>query len=378
MTNSESTISPFQYNPGSSPEVVTYLQGIKGGETDNGYLLVGANNSSGPNPVGLAYQGPLDAAQSNGVSGSGRWSIISVPERFEAAGTSVYGPDRLPGVDRVNYVGAFTRDTEGSPNPFDPAVVGFTYAGRSDGSTIRGWSSIQGITKSRQRATYTFVHSVDGGLAVGNADEADRDGRTGYFSLKSTAFLVDLQSGQQSFIRFPGDRNPLVTHTAYGIWQNNKRFYTIAGGSGSVLDSKDDKLAIGDGYLIDYDSITGRFFNYQTFSYNNEQDGADLITHFEGIYRDDDGAYHLPATSVDLNGDEELAIASVATIERDRSGAFKEAAEWNTLDIMKSGTDIESVFSTANSIYGDQVVGFANYPDGDGSVEPLSFVVDLS
>ena len=45
---------------------------------------------------------------------------------------------------------------------------------------------------------------------------------------------------------------------------------------------------------------------------------------------------------------------------------------------MKSGTDIESVFSTANSIYADQVVGFANYPDGDGSVEPLSFVVDLS
>ena len=74
---------------------------------------------------------------------------------------------------------------------------------------------------------------------------------------------------------------------------------------------------------------------------------------------------------MDLNGDEELAIASVATIG-DRSGAFKEAAEWNTLDIMNSGTDVESVLSTANSLYGDQVVGFANYPDGDGSVEPLS------
>ena len=140
MTKPESTISPFQYNPGSSPEVVTYLQGIKGGETDNSYLLVGANNSPHPNPVGLVYQGPLDAVQSNGVSGSGRWSIVSIPERFEAAGTSVYGPDRLPGVDRVNYVGAFTRDTEGSPTHFDPAVVGFTYAGRSDGSTTRSCS----------------------------------------------------------------------------------------------------------------------------------------------------------------------------------------------------------------------------------------------
>ncbi|QNI47066.1 hypothetical protein [Synechococcus sp. A15-60] len=138
MTKPESTISPFQYNPESSPKVITYLQGIKGGETDNSYLLVGANNSSGPNPVGLVYQGPLDAVQSNGVSESGSWSIVSIPERFEAAGTSVYGPDRLPGVDRVNYVGAFTRDTEGSPTPFDPAVVGFTHTGRSDGSTTRG------------------------------------------------------------------------------------------------------------------------------------------------------------------------------------------------------------------------------------------------
>ena len=90
MTNPESTISPFQYNPGSSPEVVTYLQGIKGGKINNSYLLVGANNSSGPNPVGLAYQGPLDGLQSNGVSGSGRWSVASIPEQFDATGTSVY------------------------------------------------------------------------------------------------------------------------------------------------------------------------------------------------------------------------------------------------------------------------------------------------
>ena len=39
---------------------------------------------------------------------------------------------------------------------------------------------------------------------------------------------------------------------------------------------------------------------------------------------------------------------------------------------------IERVFSTANSIDTDQVVGFANDPDGDGSVEPRSVDVDLS
>ncbi|MDA7431825.1 hypothetical protein N8492_00475 [Synechococcus sp. AH-601-O06] len=98
MADSDLIISPFQYNPGSSSDVVTYLQGIKGGDENGTYLVVGANNSSGPDPVGLVYQGPLDAVQSNGVSGSGVWTIISVPEGFDAAGTSVYGPDRLVGM----------------------------------------------------------------------------------------------------------------------------------------------------------------------------------------------------------------------------------------------------------------------------------------
>ena len=54
-------ISPFQYNPGKDPTVVTYLQGLKGGDAPGTFLLVGANNSPGPTPLGLVYQGPLDA-----------------------------------------------------------------------------------------------------------------------------------------------------------------------------------------------------------------------------------------------------------------------------------------------------------------------------
>jgi len=191
MDSSQIIISPFQYNPGYSSDVVTYLQGIKGGREDGTYLLVGANNSSGPDPVGLIYQGPLDSVQSNGVSGSGDWTIISVPQDFDAAGTSVYGPDLLVGDDRVNYVGAFNRDLDDlTPTAEDPAIVGFTYTGRTDGSTTSGWNQIQGVTQSGGLATYTFVHSVDGGLAVGNADEADLDGKTGYFSLSWMLKLV--------------------------------------------------------------------------------------------------------------------------------------------------------------------------------------------
>ena len=382
MADFDLIISPFQYNPGSSSDVVTYLQGIKGGDENGTYLVVGANNSSGPDPVGLVYQGPLDAVQSNGVSGSGVWTIISVPEGFDAAGTSVYGPDRLVGDDRVNYVGAFTRDLDDlTPTSEDPAIVGFTYTGSTDGSTTSGWNEVQGVTQSGELATYTFVHSVDGGLAVGNADQADRDGKTGYFSLSSTAFVVDIETGEQTLIRYPGDRNPLVTHTAYGIWDNEDGSYTIAGGSGSVLDSskEDSDLVVGEAYLIDYDPITGRFSNYQTFAYNNGEDGVDLITHFEGIYRDDHGVYYLPATSVSFDGDRDLATASVATIERNCDGSFEETADWSDLDVVKSGTDVESVLSTGNSMFANQIIGFSNYPvEGDGeTLESLSFVASL-
>ena len=172
------------------------MQGLKGGDKPGQYLLVGANNSPGPTPVGLVYQGPLDKVENNGISGSGTWSTVAVPKRFDAAGTSVYGPDNLSG-KKVNFVGAYTRDLDGqSPSAKEPSIVGFTYTGKVDGSTDRGWRSVQGITQLGTPGTYTFVHSVDSGLAVGNTDNAEVDDLTGYFSLSSTAFIVDGDSGE--------------------------------------------------------------------------------------------------------------------------------------------------------------------------------------
>lgn len=119
--------------------MVTYLQGIKGGDRQGTYVLVGANNSPGPTPVGLVYQGPLDAVTNNGVSGSGDWSIVAVPDQFEAAGTSVYGPDNL-GAGFGNLVGAYTCDLGGeTPSADKPAIVGFTYTGALNGTTEAGW-----------------------------------------------------------------------------------------------------------------------------------------------------------------------------------------------------------------------------------------------
>lgn len=368
--------SPFQYNPGNDPSVVTYLQGLKQGDRAGTYLLVGANNSPGPTPQGLVYQGPLDGISRNGVSGSGVWSVVAAPKRFRAAGTSVYGPDNL-GSGQADLVGAFTRNLgTDAPTPRNPAVVGFTYSGSVDGSDRRGWREVQGRTQAGTKGTYTFVHSVDGGLAVGNADNADVDELTGYFSLSSTAFIVDLDTGKQTQIRYPDDRNPLVTHTAYGIWFNGGSSYTIAGGSGEVLQPGSDKVEAGAGYLIDYDAVTGRFSNYTTFPYRNREQ-TDLISHFEGIYRTPQGHYRLPATAAALNAMGDLTLASVVTVKRNRQAGFREQARWKDLPITRSSDGAQSVLSTANSLYGDAVVGFANYPDGSGGLTPLDFVAQL-
>jgi hypothetical protein len=369
--------SPFQYNPGNDPSVVTYLQGLKQGNRSGTYLLVGANNSPGPTPQGLVYQGPLDAISRNGVSGSGTWSVVAAPSRFRAAGTSVYGPDNL-GDGQADLVGAFTRNLgNDAPTPRNPAVVGFTYSGAVDGSDRSGWRQVQGRTQAGTKGTYTFVHSVDAGLAVGNADNADVDELTGYFSLSSTAFVVDLDTGKQTQIRYPDDRNPLVTHTAYGIWFNGGSKYTIAGGSGEVLQPGSDKVEAGAGYLIDYDAVTGRFSNYTTFPYRNRE-RTDLVSPFVGIYRTPEGHYRLPATAAALNALGDLTLASVVTVKRNRQGGFREQARWKDLPITRSSDGAQSVLSTANSLYGDAVVGFANYPDGSGGLTPLDFVAQLS
>lgn len=369
-------ISPFQYNPGKDPTVVTYLQGLKGGDAPGTFLLVGANNSPGPTPVGLVYQGPLNAVEKDGVSGSGEWTVVTVPEDFDAAGTSVYGPDNL-GAGLGNLVGAYTRSLGNqAPSSDNPAIVGFTYTGALDGSTATGWRSVQGTTQLGTKGSYTFVHSVDGGLAVGNTDNADVDDLTGYFSLSSTAFIVELATGRQIPVRFPGERDPLVTHTAYGIWANGSGKYTIAGGSGEVLNEATGRVSAGEAYLIDYDSITGQFSNYTNFSYRN-RDRTDLISHFEGIYRTDNGRYRLPATSVDLNTEGDLAIASIVTVKRNKKGGFRAKARWQDLDVTRSSDGEKSVLSTANSLYGDVTIGFANYPDGNGGLAQLDYVTQL-
>lgn len=112
--------------------------------------------------------------------------------------------------------------------------------------------------------------------------------------------------------------------------------------------------------LIDYDSETGEFTNYQTYSFKptgsevKRWKNKTLVTHFEGIWSDGAGTYKLPATVVATN-----AISSgaeVATIKRQRNGKFSKHAKWTPLIVNGSS------LTTNDSIFGDTSVGLAIYP----------------
>src|SRR4029077_5178916 len=104
---------------------------------------------------------------------------------------------------------------------------------------------------------------------------------------------------------------------------------------------------LGQAYLVDYDSATGGFSHWASFSYPF---GANFFTHFEGISSAEKGVYTLVADSVQI-GSTNPVQGSWATVRRNTDGSFGPAA-WVNLNNPGSTTP-----SSANSVYGNQVVG---------------------
>jgi len=357
-------------------EGVTYLQGIKTGDKKGTFILSGSINAQ---DYGLVYDGPIDnTIQPDGSNGSGTWYFYNVPQslkkEYQANGISIYGPENL-GNGLVNLVGAYTRQLgEDSVSGNNPDTVGFYYSGNIDGSSDN-YTSFQGITKSGNKATFTFLHSIYNGLVVGNCDIATITPVSGTpiqasRRLESTAFIYDIETGKQRNIDFPPEANE-NTHTAYGIWYNGNGIYTIAGGSGRLPEigtsnESDRDVSIGIAYLIDYDIHTDSFSNYQEFNYHNGEKGTDIIAHFEGIWTDDGKTYKMPAFAIALkSGAKELVIGSVVTVERSEDSRFNPIARWEDLEVVSSVDKQASYLTTNNSISGDVSIGFANYKGND-------------
>lgn len=209
-----------------------------------------------------------------------------------------------------------------------------------------------------------------GGLAVGNYDSAIDRGNFGLPLGPGHAFLYDVASDTfLTDIVFPGS----LSNTAYGIWYNQGTSYTICGGwsPDPINNFADQNLAIGDGYLVDYDAATGQFSNWTSFSYPN---GNNFVTHFEGISSVEKGVYTLNADSVQ-SGSSNPGQGSWVSVRRETDGSFGKA-EW--VDLNFPGVDPTTNISSSNSVYGNQVVGLVVGPDSTSFQATINVGFQLS
>ena len=99
----------------------------------------------------------------------------------------------------------------------------------------------------------------------------------------------------------------------------------------------DQNQPIGQGYLVDYDSATGQFSHWASFSYPNTPAGTTFLTHFEGISELKNGVYTLAADSAQSGSNGSTPYASFVTVPRNRDGSFGPAT-WVVPDLKPFGT----------------------------------------
>jgi hypothetical protein len=258
-----------------------------------------------------------------------RYYAVNVPG---AASTSVYGPNN-PGGGLIQLVGSYRTGNS--------TVAGFFFQGSVVNKSLTG----SYVTLVYPNSTFNYIHSTMGGLAVGNSvGPVGNPGSLG----PEHATIYNVATGQRvTNITFPGS----ISNTAYGIWYNGGTSYTIVGGFSRrpVNNASDQRMPIGKGYMVDYDSATGRFSHWKAFTYPN---GTNILTHFEGISSPAPGVYTLSADSVQF-GTTHPAQGSWVVVKRNPDGSFGNAS-WVNLHFPNV------VGWTSNdSVAGNQVVGIA-------------------
>jgi trimeric autotransporter adhesin len=323
-TNPVSSVS--YYNADQVPtQPVSGWQGIRGGDTSGQYLISGTSGNNG-----LLFEGTI-----NGVGTS---YTLMYPNAYA---TSVYGPDDL-GSGQLRLVGSY-RNSDFATAPVE--VNSFLFQGTTaDLANASDYTQVD-----YPGAKYTYVHSTMGDLAVGNYDSPTDHGQDGLPLGPGHAFIYNVTTNTfVTDIAFPSS----LSNTAYGIWYNGGTSYTICGGYSlsAVNNFANQDQPIGKAYLVDYDTATGKFTNWKSFSYPG---GTNYVTHFEGISSVEKGVYTLNADSVQ-SGSSNPTQGSFVSVVRNADGTFGNA-QWTNLNY--TGIDPTTHITSSNSVYGDQVVG---------------------
>lgn len=338
--NIKSEVNTVSYADFNNPAGQTTIQGIRGvSESENVYI---AGSLVGPNNLvqGLIYEGTI-----KGSGNEGKWYNVNFPSSAEATviNTSCYGPNNGPN-GTIQLVGSYK--ISASTGKFPSGNLGFFYEGPVDGSGT--WVQ---VSPNDGNTNNVFVHSVMGGLAVGNYDVDDD--KNGY------AFLYDIVNKKYEDFKVPDS----LTTTLYGIWHNGGDSYTMAGGYTSPKFGK-----ISQAFLVDYNSKTKQTSNLKSFSYKNET-VLSVITHFEGITISKKGGYNMPSDWLTVNG--EKNGASFVSVNRNSDGSFGEA-NWIDIDFPDSSV------TSANTVYQNNILGIYVVVDSTDTKTASSFVAKVN
>jgi hypothetical protein len=324
------------------------VTGIRSQNANNTQVIITGScpTSSGPTQ-GMIYSGPMNPIDTSAIN-------CMLPNIARASTAVFYGPDTpffnpLIGEGNVRVVGTYRC----SGQDFDHGVL---YDGPPDGSG-NCWTTIDmpdHVAGGEVRST--IPHSTMGDLIVGNYGLLGFEG-------KFNAFIYDIRATKyhRLNLKLEAGIGPRLV-TAYGIWQNDKDSYTIAGG---LFDGS----GVNVGYLVDYDSLKrGETLVPKTFSFDNE---PGLITHFEGITKYGEELTKLGPRyySLAATGDQSTTNqggAAFAVVERLPDGSFGEAW-WKQVQATSSGITTGNTVLT-NNLFGIYTTGnhsFQSYVAGN-------------
>lgn len=348
--NQIGTTPPITYSPptttvaaaGGGTLPVAGWQGLTTAGSPGQYLITGTTtNATSGDTEGLLYVGPITAQ-----GGAGYVMVMPNQPGETTDGTTSYSADNL-GDGQLRIVGTYSN--AGSATEF-----GFIFEGTvADVANPANYVVMTSPLPSATEPVWNIPHSTSGGLVVGNYDESGPDGNP---LGGGRAYVYDVATGDYRELIYPGS----AANTAYGIWHNGGTSYTIAGGwSNSPINNiLNPGVPLSEALLVDYDSATGLFSNWKSFSYVPPAGATSVITHFEGISGVQPGIYTLAGTAL-ADG---ATVAGFASVTRNPDGSFGEM-QWIDLEPSDSGTPF------ADSVYGNAVVGIDPSSGGVGAYQ---------
>lgn len=286
-------------------------------------LLACSYTLSGSATQGMWWVGSL-------TSGSGTsYKVLPQIPGQTVTSSLYYGPNTAfvnpsLGSGAIQVVGTYKYSESPTPN-LDHGVL---YTGPLDGSGGT-WTQLN-VPSNLTSGTVanTIPHSVMGELVVGNYDLAGVPG-------SGNAFLYNTTSNAYTIFNLGGTQN---LTTAYGVWQNSADSYTIVGGS--------QIGGINKAFVLDYVLSSSSFGTPTYFAPRGE--GADIVSHFEGVSGLVNGSYSLVGMTLDSGSNPTGVDYGVVT--RNSDGSFSHGG-WVAIAVPAAS------MTTGNTVIDDIALG---------------------